>query len=282
MQLSVPGQSVLSFWWRTSSEAGKDGLVLKVNGSVARDASTGKLTVLSGESGWVQQRVSLDRPGLQAVEVVYQKDSSVSAGQDRGWLYGVTISKPPVFKDSASFPWLLVLKTGETSFSLSLEAEGATSYQWKKDGVSLVDGVSGTHTVSGATTTKLTVSGAVAADSGFYTLEATNGSGTVSSRRAEVVVAGAPKITQPPVAPIGLKAGSPFQLSVTASGTGPIMYMWAKDGRTVQWGTSPVYQVRSAKVGDAGKYVVYAVNRYGLDQSAELQVSVAAATAKGR
>lgn len=282
LQFSVAGQSALTFWWKVSSERGHDTLECRINGALAKDTDTGATLSLSGESGWVRQSIRLDAPGTQTVAFTYSKDATLSDGQDRGWIYGVEVGRPPIFKSSTQFTRGLVLKPSEKTFTLALTADAATTYQWKKDGVTLVDGTVGDHVVSGAATSSLTVSGVVGADSGTYTLDAGNTFGKTTSRRVEVVVPGLPEITQQPVPPTGLKVGDSLLLSVSASGPQPMFYLWRKNGVNVQWGPSSVYQVRSAKSTVAGSYEVFAVNRYGYVESNTVQVSVAAAAPRAQ
>ncbi|MEI6715956.1 MAG: immunoglobulin domain-containing protein [Verrucomicrobiota bacterium] len=279
LQFGVPGQSVLSFWWKVSSESGYDGVVCRINGRVASDSDTGAALALSGESGWVQQHVRLESAGTYSVEFTYSKDAFVTKGLDRAWVYGVEVAKLPVFKDTGLFPKSLALKPGDKEFTLFMVADGASSYQWKKDGVALIDGATDGHSVTGATTSKLTVSGVLGSDSGYYSLEAGNAFGKVQGPRAEVVVGGPPEITSQPVTPIGLKVGDAMTLSVSASGPQPMFYLWMKNGATVQWGPSSVFQVRSVKSYTAGTYQVYAVNRYGYVQSVEVPVVVGISSA---
>ena len=266
----------MSFWWKVSSEAGRDGVTCRVNGVIPKDSETGRTVSISGESGWVNQKIKLDKSGTQTIEIAYTKDAKLSAGQDRAWLYGVTVSKPPVFNDLQMFPKAVFLSTADNKLTISMTAQGATSYQWKKDGVSLVDSVSEARQVSGATTSTLVITGITAGDSGSYVLEASNATGKALSRRTDVVVAGIPEITQDPVAPPSVKVGSPLVLSVTATGSQPMFYMWTKDDVTVQWSSSPVYQVKSVKTSTAGVYVVYAVNKYGYAESEPVEVKVTA------
>lgn len=282
LQFTVQGQSVLSFWWKVSSEAGHDQVECRVNGMLVKDAESGVTLAQSGESGWVRQRVRLDAPGTQLVEFTYSKDATLSSGLDRAWVYGVEVGRPPVFKTISKFPRTLTLRPGETTLTLSLVGDGATSYQWKKDGVTLVDGTVGSRVVSGATTSTLKVTGVAGSDSGAYTVEAINASGRTLSRKVEVVVPGLPEITQQIVPPTGLKTGDSMMLSVGASGPQPMFYLWKKNGVNVQWGPSAVYQVRNVKASAAGTYEVFAVNRYGVDQSDKVQVNVAVVAAAPR
>ncbi|MEY2408331.1 MAG: hypothetical protein QOF48_1001, partial [Verrucomicrobiota bacterium] len=73
----VTGPGTLTFWWKVSSEADHDYLKLYVNGSEQMS--------ISGEADWQLRTVSLSS-GSQLLEWRYIKNSSLAAGQDRGWV----------------------------------------------------------------------------------------------------------------------------------------------------------------------------------------------------
>jgi hypothetical protein len=152
---------------------------------------------------------------------------------------------------------------------------------WKVNGVTLKNGVSGFGSVSGADSPNLSISGLRGINSGLYELEALNENGS-SFSRAIVLVPGPPEIVQAPVAPAPVVAGKPLLLTVQASGAGPIIYEWFKDGRLVQRSTRQSYQLARTSVSSAGKYVVVARNAYGRVSAAEVQVFVSAPLAGPR
>ena len=77
MELELDGPGEASFWWRVSSEADFDFLALGLDGS--------EIDSLSGNSGWIQK--TLDIPdGTHTIRWTYQKDGSVSEGNDTGWV----------------------------------------------------------------------------------------------------------------------------------------------------------------------------------------------------
>lgn len=63
-------------------------------------------------------------------------------------------------------------------------ASNTTGYQWRKDGVDLLNG----GRVSGATSTTLTITGVMSTDQGVYTLRATGGCGAATSNGAALTV----------------------------------------------------------------------------------------------
>ena len=71
-----------------------------------------------------------------------------------------------------------------SSTSLTVTASGATSYQWRKDGVALSDG----GNISGATTSTLSLTNAASDTAGTYTVVVTNANGSVTSNGAVITV----------------------------------------------------------------------------------------------
>ncbi|MEI6871485.1 MAG: putative Ig domain-containing protein, partial [Verrucomicrobiota bacterium] len=98
LKFRIPGKSVLSFVWRTSTELGHDVAQVLVNGLPAKDMDTGNVVSLSGERSWISQRIAVASTTPSMVEVRYTKDSSLTAGQDRVWFGHVNVGAMPVFK----------------------------------------------------------------------------------------------------------------------------------------------------------------------------------------
>ena len=84
VETTVTGPGTLNFWWKVSSELGFDYLEFYINGVL----QTGRI---SGEVNWQQKIFNLPA-GTQTLRWRYQKDGSVSNGQDRGWLDQVTFT----------------------------------------------------------------------------------------------------------------------------------------------------------------------------------------------
>jgi hypothetical protein len=89
--------TLMTFWWKASSEDGHDGVKCSVNGKPAVDFVTGKSLELSGETDWVKQTLRIDAGGTTpAIEFTYTKDANLSAGRDRVWVYVEGVGQPPV------------------------------------------------------------------------------------------------------------------------------------------------------------------------------------------
>jgi hypothetical protein len=284
--ISKTGGSVMTFYWKASTEPlgnrnrSGDFAQCRVNGMPATDAETGKALLLSGETGWVKQTVRLRASGTQRVDFSYAKDASLSAGQDRVWVYVSAIGQLP---SVTAQPTSVQLRAGETSFTLSASLTGAESVVWKKDFVTLADGTSETGSVlSGTATPVLKVSQAGGADVGYYWLEARNTSGSVITVPVTVVIAVAPVITQQPAAPVGLKLGDPLLLTANVSSASRVRFRWVKDGAPVAFGIAEPgmlsLSVPKTKANAPGKYQLIVSNAYGEVASSEVTVAFSTAT----
>ena len=75
---TVQGRGTLSFMWRTSSEQNYDKLHFIADGV--------EVTNISGERGWATCTHTFTTDGSHTVEWKYDKDGSVSSGNDCGWI----------------------------------------------------------------------------------------------------------------------------------------------------------------------------------------------------
>ncbi len=282
------GSSLATFYWKASSEALSgngnsikgDGVTCRVDGVAARDAETGLYLTLSGETGWVRQTVRLEGAGTKRIEFTYAKDATLSAGQDRVWVYMASIGQPPLISKS---PVSVALAKTDKAFTLTAEVAGATSIVWKKDSATLSDGITKSgSTIAGAQTSTLKVTNASGSDAGSYWLEAKNAYGTVMTRPVDVLLALPPVFTQQPAVPVGLKVGDPLTLSAMVSGGPIVYYRLNKDGVAGSWNVTNASSVSfilpKTTAASAGKYSITALNAYGQTTSDTVVVSFATVT----
>lgn len=86
MEATVSGPGRISFWWRASSEAGRDELRFLVDGVAQPDS-------LSGESGWVWRAQNISN-GTHVLRWVYAKDAGGAGGADCAWVDQVVFGRP--------------------------------------------------------------------------------------------------------------------------------------------------------------------------------------------
>lgn len=82
LQSCILGPAAVSFWWKVSSEEFADSLDFKVDG-VTTD-------YISGAPAWAQVTYDLGS-GLHVLEWNYNKDATLTAGADAGYLDGISI-----------------------------------------------------------------------------------------------------------------------------------------------------------------------------------------------
>ena len=111
---------------------------------------------------------------------------------------------------------------GNATFNVT-SSRADTIYQWKKDGVNLVNGAR----ISGATSATLVISDLQASDGGNYTCALTNACGTNMS--AAATLSCRPTVAQSPSGS-ATKSGRSLQLAAQIVTTGSTTYRWKKDG----------------------------------------------------
>ncbi len=151
------------------------------------------------------------------------------------------------------------------------------SYQWKKDGLPLMDGDS----IAGATTSLLTIDNVGLADLGGYSVIINSGTRWVTSRVASLVVAAAPSIVVHPVSQ-EVSRGQDVLLSVTAAGVPPLSYQWRTnavnldDGDYALGAHTPTLSLTNVQSCHSADYCVLVSNPYGSVTSAVATLTVIA------
>lgn len=118
------------------------------------------------------------------------------------------------------------------TFSIAATGTGPFSYSWQRNGANISDGtsVSGA-TVSGSTTTNLSIAGVAYADNGTYTAVVNGANGTTTSLAATLVVVDPIIVNQPTntfAAP-----GTTVMFHVDAAGTPTLGYKWRRGTTTL-------------------------------------------------
>lgn len=137
-----------------------------------------------------------------------------------------------------------------TSTEINVTVSGTVvSYQWKKNGVSLVDA----GNISGVNTAKLTLSNAVLTDAGFYSCEITGTCNVVSTISSELRVNPSTVISQHPSS-VTLCEGDNAQFFVVASGVAPLSYQWQFNNVDILGATSSSITINGITPANAGAY----------------------------
>lgn len=110
---------------------------------------------------------------------------------------------------------------GET-LNLSVEAGGATSFQWRKNGIPISDG----NGISGSTTNNLTISNFAAADAGTYKVIISNNCFDNESFNTQITaLPSSTTISQQPQDASACE-GAGVSFSVATTGDAPLSYQW--------------------------------------------------------
>jgi hypothetical protein len=159
-----------------------------------------------------------------------------------------------------------VTNGSDLSFDALVESHYPLSYQWQKDGVSL----------SGATSSSLSLQGVTSVDAGTYRVVVTNLYGAVTSAGATLTVNQTlipPTVTgQPASQTTSLGGGANF--SVTATGTQPLTYQWQFNGADLAGKTNSTLVLVNASAATQGNYQVRVSNAAGSTNSQTATLTV--------
>jgi hypothetical protein len=116
---------------------------------------------------------------------------------------------------------------------------GPLSYQWRKDGRSIV----------GATFSYLTLPAIQQEDAGAYDVMVSNLVGNATSRPQNLQVTLPPTIVTEPPSLISTSIGAAVPLSVVARGSEPLSYQWFRGDAPIEGGTASTYVARAQEAG---------------------------------
>ncbi len=189
-----------------------------------------------------------------------------SAGSATSHAATLTVTAAPLAPTITVQPAGLTVSIGANA-TLAVVAVGTAplSYQWRKDG----------SPIAGATNATYSMASAQSSHAGSYTVIVSNGAGSVTSSAAvlTIVTSSPPTISSHP-ASISIDVGQPVNLSVTATGSPAPDYQWSKNGTAIAGATSSSLYIGSAKLDDAGSYVVTVSNGAGSVSSSPATVRV--------
>ena len=169
LQTTVVGPGTVSFWWKVSSEAHFDYL------SLFLDSSPAPLAGISGEVDWQLRTFSIPS-GPHTLRWVYSKDSSLSDGQDAGWVDEVVFFPAPVI---TQHPLTQTVPMGAAvTLQVLANGLGPLSFHWVKDGTN----------VPGAGQSSFGLPPVTRRDSGLYAVRVSNPGGSILSSNALLTV----------------------------------------------------------------------------------------------
>ncbi|HEY0551744.1 MAG TPA: BACON domain-containing carbohydrate-binding protein, partial [Verrucomicrobiae bacterium] len=174
LETTVNGPGTLSFWWKVSSEQDKDRLRFYLDDS--------EQLRISGEVDW-EWRVFNLSAGPHDLRWRYSKGSSLSAGEDRGWVDQVLFEPlPPTI---TSHPASQAVDEGSTAtFAIATSGQGPFNYQWLFNGLALAD----SSDIRGTRAFTLILSNVQPAQAGIYSVIVGNISGNLVSQPATLSV----------------------------------------------------------------------------------------------
>ena len=165
----------------------------------------------------------------------------------------LTVTLAAVAPAITTQPTAQTVTEGQTAtFSVTATGTAPLTYQWKKGGTD----------ISGATSSTYTTPATVSADNAaVFTVVIRNDKGSYTSINATLTVTAPvpPAITVHPTAQ-NITAGQTATFSVTATGTGTLIYQWKKNGTNITGGTGATSNsYTTPDMGYAGNGAVYSV-----------------------
>ncbi|MCX6903450.1 MAG: hypothetical protein NTW03_08235, partial [Verrucomicrobia bacterium] len=246
--VSAVGGAPLHYQWQK-------GAVALVDGGNIAGATTATLTVsnvLGGDAGAYSV-------------VVSNMDGSITSREAMLTVVDPLITDQPISQQ----------RNGGESAAFNVTVVGTTplNYQWRKDGVALVDG----GNRSGAATASLRLTNVLGGDSGGYSVVVSNQYGSLTSAVAVLIVDDL-SLTGQPVSQ-QRNAGENVAFNVTAVGTS-LSYRWWKDGLALVDGaniagaTTASLSLGGVLGRDAGRYWVVVSNQFASITSAVAVLTV--------
>ena len=184
----------------------------------------------------------------------------------------------PVSMGIAVQPVAKVLNPGTSAqFSVVAVATDTIGYQWRRNGIALVNG----GDISGANTATLSIANTEDADEGSYDVVLTHfgDATTLTSTAADLVVLGAPEILTAPAA-VTTETGLAATFRVVARGVETLSYQWYRgstslaDGPGISGATTTELVLSNLAVADSGSIKVRVTNPLGFIESTPVALLV--------
>jgi hypothetical protein len=182
----------------------------------------------------------------------------------------LTVNVPPSI---TAQPASQTLTAGQTAtFSVTATGTSPLLYQWQKNGMPIGGATSASYTTPATTSSD---------NSAQFIVAVSNSAGSVNSIAAILTVNAtpvAPAITTQPISQT-VTAGQTAAFSVTASGTGPLIYQWQNTGAPISGATSASYTTPPTTIAVSGaQFTVMVSNSAGSVNSSVAMLTVNPAT----
>ncbi len=193
-------------------------------------------------------------------------DGALNSSLATGTVQVRPLAGPPSLPVITGEPLSATVAVGK-SVTLSVTAAGTgLSYQWYKEGWPIPNAVAPT----------LTFTAAAQGDSGTYQALVLSSATAVASAPAVLSVIVPVSITAQPLSQT-VTAGASVSLSVSAAGTAPLSYQWAKNGSALSGATGSTLRFSPVGLSNAGDYTVLVSNAAGSLRSDAATLTVLAA-----
>ena len=189
-----------------------------------------------------------------------------SVGQGRQFTLAV-LSPPTITQQPTN---QAVLDGAAATFTVGATGGLPLYYQWQYNSNNLSDGGS----ISGSTTTNLTISNVSATNIGYYNVIVSNVAGVaISSNVLLTITSSSPVITQQPSNQVAV-VGTTAQFSVAAIGTKPFLYQWTFNQANITNATNATLILNNVQLTNAGTYAVMISNIIGSTTSSNANLTV--------
>jgi len=155
-----------------------------------------------------------------------------------------------------------VTATSNAVFTVAVSGAAPFAYQWRKGAVDIVN----------ATNASLTITGALPADVGNYSVFIRNLFGTATSQTAQLAIQPLVITQQPTLQRV--VPGTNATFSVSATGPGPFTYQWRFNGASLTGATNASLTLTNVQVVNNGAYHVVVGNSFGTVPSAAATLEV--------
>ncbi len=154
--------------------------------------------------------------------------------------------------------------------AVSTDPTLAITYQWFLNGAAIFDDTQ----INGASTNKLTITNATRLNAGVYSVKAyLANSAIATSDDAEVVINTKPEVISF-TGDLSVEEEEAISLEVILTNDANVTYAWYKDAAEITGANSPIFELDSATLADAGEYYCEVTNNCGVTETVKTVVTV--------